>query len=114
MMLLINNPENIKEIIESLQKTLLPVPANLTVMDELQKSLTAIINDLITNNFSRLISILYTLDIPEKKLKELLSSKKSTLAAQIIAALIIERQIQKIMSRRSHRPSNNIPDDEKW
>ncbi|MEO5782195.1 MAG: hypothetical protein ABIQ07_02930 [Ginsengibacter sp.] len=68
--------------------------------NELQQKLTAFINELILNDFQRLITILYRVDVDEKKLKRILIENAGTEAAEIIAILIIERQIQKIETRK--------------
>ncbi len=43
-------------------------------IDELKNILTDYINPLISNNFNKLISILYRMDINELKLKQLLAA----------------------------------------
>jgi hypothetical protein len=69
---------------------------------------------LINTDFQKLIQLLYTLDIPEKKLKELLATEHAN-AAVIISDLIIERQLQKIEMRKKFMGDNSdIPEDEKW
>ena len=67
---------------------------------ELLQKLTVFINDLILNDFQRLISILYKVDVDEKKLKRILKENAGTDAGQIIATLIIERETQKIETRK--------------
>ena len=67
--------------------------------NELQQKLTAFINELILNDFQRLITILYRVDVDEKKLKRILKENIGTDAGEIIANLIIEREIQKIETR---------------
>lgn len=69
------------------------------VMQHLQEELTAFINDLIKNDFQRLVSILYKVDVEEAKLKRILKEEAGKDAATIISTLIIEREIQKIESR---------------
>lgn len=76
--------------------------------------LTLYINELINHHFDELISLLYRLDISEKKLKELLQLHASEDAAPIIAALILERQEQKIRSRELFKQEENIPEEDKW
>ncbi len=68
--------------------------------NELQQKLTAFINQLIVNDFQSLITILYRVDVDEKKLKRILKENAGTDAGQIIANLIIEREIQKIETRK--------------
>jgi molybdopterin-biosynthesis enzyme MoeA-like protein len=84
--------------------------------DELRKIIAGYINPLITNNFNKLISILYRLDINESKLKQLLTDNPAEDAGMIIADLIIERQIQKLKSRAQFhkKGENNIDENEKW
>ena len=68
--------------------------------NELQQKLTAFINELIVNDFQRLITILYRIDVDEKKLKRILLENAGTDAGEIIATLIIEREIQKLETRK--------------
>ena len=93
---------------------LLAVVQNLQIEKEnsLEKSqvapfqvLVAFIDDLIRNDFNRLLSILYRVDISEEKLKQKLAqSKESTIpSAEIIAHLLIEREQEKIVSRAKYR-----------
>lgn len=77
--------------------------------------LTARINELLANDFNKLISILYRLDINESKLRLLLQQQEGEDAAGIITDLIIERQLQKIKSREEFRPKqDDIDENEKW
>jgi hypothetical protein len=71
------------------------------------------INDLINNDFERLVSLLYRIDVSEKKLTILLQENKTGNTAELIANLIIERQLQKIISRRETK-KDNFNDEEKW
>ena len=63
------------------------------------------IDDLIQNDFNRLLSILYRVDISEEKLKLKLAEHKdrNIPSAEIIANLLIEREEEKIMSREKYR-----------
>lgn len=73
------------------------------------------INHLINADFSKLVQILYRIDVNETKLKRLLKENDTANAADIIAALVVERQLQKITSRReSRRDENNFDEAEKW
>ena len=82
---------------------------------ELQLRVQEKVNELIEHDFGKLVNILYRVDVSEQKLKQLLQSNAGQDAAAIIAALIIERQMEKIKSRRDTRHFNN-PDDteDKW
>lgn len=77
--------------------------------------LSAAINSLIIHDFERLVSTLYRLDINEAKLEYLLALKSGENASDTIAALIVERQLQKIKSRQENcRDANDIAEEEKW
>jgi hypothetical protein len=81
---------------------------------ELVKTLASAINQLIETNFSKLVMILYRLDISEIKLKETLRENPGLDAGNLVASLIVERQLQKLKSRQQSKPQQDIPDDEKW
>ena len=106
--------QTLNEVIEQLQNVDLQVTKK-DSYEHLHMELAANINYLITNNFSLLISILYRLDISEQKINEFLSQSKGTTAGDIISTLIIERQLEKIASKKAftNRPSD-IPYDEQW
>lgn len=66
----------------------------------LKEKLIEFINNLIQNDFQKLIAILYKVDVSESKLKLLLREGVGEDAADIIATLIIEREMQKIETRK--------------
>ena len=72
------------------------------------------INDLILHDFNKLISALYRADISEKKLNALLAENKNKDAGKLIAQLFIERQAEKIRSRRENRSDQNIDEEDRW
>jgi hypothetical protein len=80
------------------------------LFDALCNRLKYMIND----DFSGLLQILYRLDISENKLRDLISTDLGKPASEVIAHLIIERQLQKVESRKMFKPSTDIPEDEKW
>jgi hypothetical protein len=82
--------------------------------EEWMRALAAAINHLVQTDFTRLVNILYRLDVSEVRLKQLLQQEADTNAGELIAALIVERQLEKINTRGWFRASNDIPDDEKW
>lgn len=63
------------------------------------------IDDLIRNDFHRLLSILYRVDISEEKLRTKLAENKENKvrSAEMIAQLFIEREEEKILSRAKYR-----------
>ena len=80
----------------------------------LYEILVAQINELINNNYSQLLQLLYTIDVPEKKLKEKLKDNPEKDAAIIITDLILERQAQKKESFSSNTWKGEIPEEDKW
>lgn len=82
--------------------------------EELRGRLAAHINHLINHDFEKLVYYLYRIDVDENKMRSLLAAKEGENAAGLIADLIIERQLQKIESRKKNSGTENIPDDEKW
>lgn len=80
----------------------------------LKEQLSAFINDMITNDFSGLVQLLYRVDVDEKKLKDLLQQNQLTDAADTISALIIERQIKKNETRKKFKTPNDTTEDELW
>ena len=75
--------------------------------------LGAYINYLIQNNFEKLVSILYKIDINEDKLRQLLQKNRNENAGKIIAGLIIERQLKKIDTRKNFIKKDSAG-EEKW
>ena len=81
---------------------------------DLLLELAAQINHLIHADFSRLVAILYRIDISENTLRTGLLQQGNTDAGLLIARLILERQLQKQQLRTQFRRQEDIPDDEKW
>lgn len=82
--------------------------------ETLQQQLALYINELIKNDFEKLVTLLYRIDVSEQKLKHFLIGNPSEDAGKIIADLIIERQLQKIKSRQETSRDNTISEEEKW
>jgi hypothetical protein len=104
-----------QELILQINKELAMEISQQITAEELQNRLAIYINDLIRHHFEKLVSLLYRIDVSEAKIKLLLQDQTDKNAADIIAALIIERQLQKIKSRRQFsQPNNRDTDAEKW
>ncbi len=83
--------------------------------DDFMKLLEEKINYLIINNFNKLIYLLYRADINETKLNKLLADNKKENAGKIIAALFVERQMQKIKSREENKMTDSdFEEEERW
>jgi hypothetical protein len=82
---------------------------------EIHAQLSAYINALIKDDFDKLITYLYRIDVNEQKLKFLLQQNPDEDAGNIIAALIIERQQQKIKTREQFsKRESDFDEEEKW
>ena len=103
------NKELIKQIVNEYQLSAKEDVSSLTML-----KLADAINELLNNDFQKLISILYRMDINEAKLRLLLKDNPGSDAAMIIANLMIERQAQKIKSRQEFRRDSTISDEESW
>lgn len=104
----------IKELVIEFEKFNLSFSIEISSIPQLKKELSGILNYLITTDFSRLIAILYRLDISEKKLKESLRTTVDRSAGDIVADMIVERQAQKIITRKSLKSNDSSCNEEKW
>jgi len=83
--------------------------------EEIKEKLAAYINHLINHDFQQLVMILYRVDVNERKLMALLKENQNEHAGRIIAELIIERQLQKIKTRKEHsKKQDDFNSEEKW
>lgn len=77
--------------------------------------LVAFVNGLITDDFNQLITLLYRLDINEKKLKQTLADHPDQNAGELIAKLIIDRQEEKKKSREAFKQKDlDGSEEERW
>lgn len=103
-----------KELAPALSSYLgLELPENGS-LEELRQKLAAYINDLIGRDFEKLVFLLYRIDVNEARMRALLQHREGEDSGLLIADLIIDRQLQKIRSRKASQEKGNIPDEEKW
>ena len=76
--------------------------------------LAIFVNDLIEKDFSRLVQLLYRLDVSEEKLRSVLLELPTGDAGDMIAKLIIERIDQRKKAKELFKQQIDIPEDEKW
>ena len=72
------------------------------------------INYLISSDFHSLVSLLYRMDVSETRINEALAGNPGTDAAKIIAGLMLERQLEKMETRKQFKRNQDISDEEKW
>ena len=101
-------------LIDSLEKDLGIVLKKDDSFEKIHATLVAHISELINSDFHQLVSLLYRIDVNEEKLRTILHDTPGQDAAELIADMIIERQIQKTQSRKDSTTNDEIPDDEKW
>lgn len=82
--------------------------------EDLHSVLTNYLEDLITNDFPKLVNLLYRIDVDEDKLKLLLKQHPSENAAAIMADMIIERQLAKMQARSEQIDPDEEDADERW
>lgn len=86
---------------------------NLQSLEKLDKpNLEQAINELIKNDFSRLVQILYRIDVSEAKLKYILNAHPNEDAGKLIAQVVIERLAATKKARESFIVTPRIDDTE--
>lgn len=96
-----------KELIQIINKQINTHFEEDIAMQQLQEKLISFVNDLIRDDFQRLVAILYKVDVDEGRLKAILRKEAGKDAATIIARLIIEREMQKIETRKQFGNNSN-------
>ncbi|TWW01726.1 hypothetical protein [Chitinophaga pinensis] len=91
----------------------LPMIAGLTY-DQLEEALAEKLEQLISSDFQQFVLLLYKVDVSEFSIRQVLEADLTPGVYRKIAALLIERQQEKILSRKKY--SQPPPDDgeEKW
>ena len=74
--------------------------------EEFREKLQDLINYLLDHDFERLLNAMYRLDINEDKFRKALGNQQSENIARDIAELVIDREMQKVITRRKYRENN--------
>lgn len=99
-----NQPIDQATLIQDLNRSYgLELMATFT-MEQLEAFMAEKVNHMIRTDFGGLVQWLYRIDVNEGKLRQLLQVNPGEDAGRIIARLIIERQWQKIQTRRYYSP----------
>jgi len=88
--------------------------AEQTPGDRLESLLAEKLNALIRSDFNALVQLLYKVDVNETRLRALLKTEANEDAGLLIARLILERQQQKILTRRQFQTGDPAPGEERW
>jgi methyltransferase-like protein len=102
-----------EQLIQSVNNELALELPNTISLDELRKQLAQHLNHLIKNDFEKLVYYLYRIDVNEKKMKALLQSPHEN-SGELIAQLIIERQLEKIKTKQQFHQPKNDDDEDSW
>jgi len=105
--------EENKELTEAISSRFELVQADNLTIDDLKKVLAGRILVLLEKNVERLLSILYRVDLNQKKLDEIFLTGSKEEIADKIAESVIERQIQKIETRHYYKNKERERLDEK-
>lgn len=101
-----NDTEKMEALLWSYKIVVADEPMTLenTSYEELENKLASYLDHLVVNDFNKLISILYRIDIvQEKAMTALAENAEKESAGQTLARLIIDRQLEKVISRRKYR-----------
>ena len=71
--------------------------------DELQQRMTLFVHDLLLHDFAKLCRLIYRHDVNEKKFSRIMQNPNVEQQASHIAALIIEREKEKMITRNAYR-----------
>jgi hypothetical protein len=77
------------------------IDASKLTYDALINRLVEIVDHLIAKDFNRLLNALYRIDVSEEKLKSVLAKRPEN-TSLIIAQMVLERELQKVASRKKH------------
>lgn len=105
----LQNPEDIKESLVLFESDFQLEPSYLKIdqtktftFENAYRLIYRVVQHLISNDFNGLINTLYRIDVSEQKLKKALA-KTSEDPAALISQMIIERELQKVETRRKYR-----------
>jgi len=103
------------ELVQEINTTLaIELPEKIS-FETLHSELANHINQLIKNNFERLVALLYKIDVSEDKLKLNLLDNPTKDAGDVIATLIIHRLQQKADFKKQFNKKPSAADnEEKW
>jgi len=73
----------------------------------LEERLSLFIQDLLEHNFAKLTNMIYRHDLNEVKFNQALEKPSLKLQANAIARLVVERELQKVETRKKYSPNRN-------
>ncbi len=85
----------------------LPSPIEQLTLKDVHAFVAVHVERLLQHNRGRLMSILYRIDVAEPRVRHVLEYEPHESLAAAITDLIIERQLQKLQTRRRYRDAGN-------
>lgn len=82
--------------------------------DALKEQLAAYLNELLLHDFPSLVQLLYRVDVSEKKLKAVLQENPNEDAGNLLAELVIQRQLEKLATKNRFRFRDDASEEERW
>lgn len=82
--------------------------------DELKKQLATYLNELLLHDFHSLVQLLYRVDVSEKKLKTVLQESPNEDAGNLLAELVLQRQLEKLETKRRFQFPDDASEEERW
>jgi len=82
--------------------------------EQLRDKLAEYIEQLISQDFQQFVLLLYKVDVSEHKIRAVLEADLSPDVYKKIAALLIERQQEKIISKKTNKKPVDDDGEEKW
>ncbi|MFT4968424.1 MAG: hypothetical protein ACI9O4_000153 [Chitinophagales bacterium] len=75
--------------------------------EELLDLIETLIEELVNNDFEKLLLLLYRLDVSEKKVKKAIDLSGPTKASRSIAELVLAREKEKAISREKYKTDSS-------
>jgi len=94
--------EDNKQVYEIISGNFELEKVNEITIEEIQRILTERIREMLDKNVEKLILILYRIDVSQKKTDEIFKSPFKDEIAENLASAVIERQLEKIETRKKY------------
>ena len=111
-----NNQQVIDQLLRQLEKDL-EIEINslscqfdeINLFNKLHDLILPVVEKNIQQNYGNFISKLYRIDVSEQKINDALKNKSSSDYADVITELILQKEMQKIITRLVYANRNNTP-----
>ena len=95
--------EDTKEVYSIISLNFELQKADVLTIDDVKRILGARIRELLDKNVERLVSIIYRIDLSQKKIDEIFKNESKDEIALQIADAVIERQLLKVQTRKLYK-----------